>query len=166
MGSWSSLVAADPARFVPLGGLLLVLLVAALAVRRWWRSRVRLERRPLLTKAELDLLALLRSALPGHLIGCQVSMGALLQPRRGINRRAASLARNKISQKVVDFAVIDPATGFVEAVIELDDSTHDARRDAARDRLLAQGRYRVIRIPSRPRPSAESIRPHLAVLGA
>lgn len=164
MGSWSAPLAADPARFVPFGGALLVLLVALLALRRWWRSRVRLERRPLLTKAELELLAILRAALPSRLIGCQVSMGALLQPRRGIGRRAASLARNKISQKVVDFAVIDPATGVVEALIELDDSTHDARRDAARDRLLAQGRYRVIRIPSKPRPTPDVVRPYLAGL--
>ncbi|MBB3952437.1 DUF2726 domain-containing protein [Aureimonas jatrophae] len=164
MGSWFASISSDPSRFVPLGGGLLVLLAIVLVLRRWWRSRVRLERRPLLTKAELELLAILRAALPSRLIGCQVSMGALLQPRRGINRRAASLARNKISQKVVDFAVIDPATGFVEALIELDDSTHDARRDAARDRLLAQGRYRVIRIPSRPRPTAETVRPYLASL--
>jgi len=147
----------------------LVLLVCALALavflwQRWRRGRVRLERRPLLTAAEMEVWGMLRAACPAHEIGCQVSMGALLRPRRGIDRRAAGLARNKVSQKVVDFVVIDPASGHVEAVVELDDSTHDAKRDAARDRLLAQGGYRVIRIPSKPRPTRESVAAHLADL--
>ena len=139
--------------------------VALWLLVRWrLRARVRLERRALLTRAEIEMLAILRQALPDRHIGCQVSMGALLKPRQGLSRKAYGLARNKISQKVVDFVVIDPRNGHVEAVIELDDSTHDARRDAKRDALLGQGNYLVIRIPSKPRPTQSNVRQHLAPL--
>lgn len=149
-----------PETWIPVA--ILVIAVLWIFVKLRLRGRVRLERRPLLTRAEVEMLAILRAVLPDHHIGCQVSMGALLAPRRGLNRKARSLARNKVSQKVVDFVVIDPRSGHVEAVIELDDSTHDAGRDAARDALLAQGGYAVIRIPSKPRPTVANVRPHLA----
>jgi hypothetical protein len=146
-------------------GAVLVLILAAV-VAAAMKPRVRLERRALLTPAELDLLAILRAQLPRHHVSCQVSMGALLQPRPGLRRKSHALSRNKVSQKVVDFVVMDPETGAVEAVIELDDSSHDARKDARRDALLAQGQYRVIRIPSRPKPTRETVARRLSELRA
>jgi hypothetical protein len=53
----------------------------------------------------------------------------------------------------VHLVVIDAEMGSVEAVIELDDASHDPLKDQARDALLALGQYRVIRIPSKPRPT-------------
>ena len=149
---------------LPYAVAVLIAAIAFAVLSRAMKPRVRLERRVLLTKAELDLLAILRAQLPRHHVNCQVAMGALLKPRPGLNRKSYSLSRNKVSQKVVDFVVMDPETGMVDAVIELDDSTHDARKDAARDALLAQGQYRVIRIPSKPRPTRENVAKRLSDL--
>ncbi|WP_148640236.1 DUF2726 domain-containing protein [Aureimonas sp. AU20] len=164
---WSSMTDASPlAAFAPyaIAGVALVLVYAVLAALL--KPKAKLERRPLLTKAELELLTILRALLPRHHVNCQVSMGALLKPRAGLSRKAYSLSRNKVSQKVVDFVVMDPASGEVDAVIELDDRSHDARKDAARDKLLTQGRYQVIRIPSRPRPTREIVAQRLMELRA
>ncbi|KMO11608.1 hypothetical protein SQ03_26655 [Methylobacterium platani JCM 14648] len=137
---------------------LLLLGLAALAIVLRGRAAARIERKPFLTRAEIDVLDLLRRALPAHHVSCQVSMGALLTPRRGLSRKEFWRTRNLFGQKIVDYVAIDPATGEVAAVIELDDASHDARKDRARDALLAAGQYRVIRIPSKPRPSEASVR--------
>lgn len=77
--------------------------------------------------------AYLRSALPDAHILAQVSMGALLAPARGLNRSQAQSWRNRYNQKIVDFVAINPRTGAVLALIELDDRFHSARRDTQRD---------------------------------
>ena len=93
-------------------------------------------------------------------------MGALLKPQRGLSRKEFWRTRNRFGQKIVDFVVIDPDTGSVEVVIELDDASHDPLKDQARDALLALGQYRVIRIPSRPRPTEAIVREAMAPLRA
>jgi len=45
----------------------------------------------------------------------------------------------------------------VFAVVELDDRSHDARRDAQRDKLLTSCGYRVIRFNSGRRPDPRQI---------
>ncbi|UHC19953.1 DUF2726 domain-containing protein (plasmid) [Methylobacterium currus] len=146
---------------LPLSGLVLVgvigivaLLLAAL--RRGGGPRI--ERKAFLTRAEVEVLGYLRRVLPGHHVSCQVSMGALLKPQRGLSRKEFWRTRNRFGQKIVDFVVIDAETGSVEAVIELDDASHDPLKDQARDALLALGQYRVIRIPSKPRPTEAIVR--------
>ena len=139
-----------------------VLLAAIALFGRQHETRASLERRAFLTPAELNLLTILRRHFPHHHVNCQVSMGALLKPTRGLDRKASRAARNRISQKVVDFVVIDPETGHVETIIELDDASHDARKDADRDRLLSQGHYRIVRIPSKPQPTPDNVAARLA----
>ena len=93
-------------------------------------------------------------------------MGALLKPTRGLDRKALHAVQNRISQKVVDFVVIDPETGCVETIIEFDDASHDVRKDADRDRLLSKGHYRIVRIPSKPQPTPDNVAARLATSSA
>lgn len=116
-----------------------------------------LERKALLTKPELRFWAVLRSALPGHLIAPQVAMGALLRPRADRYSKGFLAMRGHFSQKIVDFAVIDPGSGEVLAIVELDDASHDRARDEARDAMLAQGDYPVIRFANRPWPTHDDV---------
>jgi len=90
-----------------IAGVALVLVYAVLAALL--QPKAQLDRRPLPTKAELGLLTILRALLPRYHVNCQVSMGALLKSWAGLSRKAYSLSRNKVSQKVVDFVVMDPA---------------------------------------------------------
>ncbi|BCM87911.1 hypothetical protein mvi_63720 (plasmid) [Methylobacterium indicum] len=81
-----------------------------------------------------------------------------MQPKKGLGHKEFWRTRNRFGQKIVDFVAIDPNTGVVEAVIELDDASHDAVKDRKRDAMLALGQYRVIRIPSKPRPTEAIVR--------
>jgi very-short-patch-repair endonuclease len=154
---------------LPLSGLVLVgvlgiVTVVLVVLRRGAGPRI--ERKAFLTRAEIEVLGYLQLALPAHHVSRQVSMGALLKPQRGLSRKEFWRTRNRFGQKIVDFVAIDPETGSVEAVIELDDASHDAEKDRARDALLALGQYRVIRIPSKPRPTEAIVREATASLRA
>lgn len=120
-------------------------------------STPELERKMLLTTPELRFWAVLRAALPSHLIAPQVAMGALLKPRAERYSKGFLSTRALFAQKIVDFAVIDPASGAVLAIVELDDASHDHGRDAARDAMLAQGNYAVIRFANRPWPTHDDV---------
>ena len=45
----------------------------------------------------------------------------------------------------------------VLAVVELDDRTHNAERDAKRDTMLLSAGYRTLRFPSKRKPSEAEI---------
>lgn len=102
--------------------------------------------KPLLTKAEQDFMKKLSAALPNQRIFTQVSMGALLQPPPYIRDQSErTRSRWQYSQKIVDFIVADPATFHVLAIVELDDHSHDTKKDAARDAMLESAGYKVAR---------------------
>lgn len=121
----------------------------------------RYARRRFLTDAETRVLGFLEAALPHHRIMAQVAMGALLRADER-DEWQAETTRRRFAQKFVDFVIVARNTAEVVALIELDDSSHDAERDAARDAMTAAAGYRTIRIPSRPRPTAESVRAAVA----
>jgi hypothetical protein len=137
-------------------GLYLVKLVLTGGNSALWNPQVRAK--PLMTAAELKTLGYLRSALPDAHILAQVSMGALIAPARGLNRSQAQSWRNRYHQKIVDFVAINPRTGAVLALIELDDRYHSARRDSQRDRITQAAGYRTIRLAADRYPTASSVR--------
>ena len=91
--------------------------------------------RQFLTEREEAMLAAIEQILPGHRIHAQVSMGALLRAPRRDGRKASAADRNSFSQKIVDFVVQDRLSGSVVALVEVDDSSHVARRDQERDAM-------------------------------
>lgn len=101
-------------------------------------------RRPLLSEREKAMHHRLTQTLPDRVILAQVSFGALLTAR-------ARAVRNSFDRKIADFVVCDKAFQVL-AVIELDDASHKgkAARDEARDALLTQVGYRVLRYSQVP----------------
>lgn len=86
----------------------------------------------------------LHGALPElHVLG-QVSFGALLTAR-------SQATRNTFDRKIADFVLCDQAHQVV-AVIELDDASHrtKAKADQARDAMLTDAGYRVLRYANVP----------------
>ena len=126
--------------------------------------RARIERKRFMTSAEVRFWAVLQAALPEAQIFGQVSMGALLKPVAGLSRNDWWSTYGRFSQKIVDFVVVDPRSGEVLAVVELDDHSHNGRNDAARDALLARGGYPVVRFGSREARDAPSVRARFAGL--
>ena len=122
-----------------------------------WRVRAR----PLLTDNELEFCHRLEDALPGFRVLVQVSMGAIMEP--DLDDEEASepgrylSVRGRFAQKVLDFVIVDDEYRIV-ALVELDDSTHDADRDAERDRITGMAGYLTIRYDSRNKPEPEEIR--------
>lgn len=120
--------------------------------------------RQFLTEREEAMLAAIEQILPGHRIHAQVSMGALLRAPRRDGRKASAADRNSFSQKIVDFVVQDRSSGSVVALIEVDDSSHVARRDQDRDAMTQRAGYTTIRIPARAKPALPDVRLALAPL--
>lgn len=101
-------------------------------------------RRQLLSEREQAMHHRLAQALPELVILAQVSFGALLTAR-------AYAVRNTFDRKTADFVVCDKAFQVL-AVIELDDASHKGKavKDGARDAMLVQAGYRVVRYPHIP----------------
>lgn len=108
------------------------------------KTTERPRRRQLLTERERAMHHRLVHALPDFVILAQVSFGALLTAR-------AQAARNTFDRKTADFVVCDKAFQVL-AVIELDDASHKdkAAKDSARDTLLTDAGYRVLRYSNVP----------------
>ncbi len=149
---------------VTLALLALLLLFVAALTRRTPRTkeRIRLVAKPLMTPAEREILVHLEQAAPSCRVHAQVAMGALMRPERGLGRGDRAHWRNRFSQKIVDFVLEDRDDGQVVALVELDDRTHEAGRDRARDEMTAACGYLTTRIPCSPRPTAESVAARLA----
>lgn len=122
------------------------------------KSIPNVRRAPLMTNAERRVIAYIEEALPGARIHAQVSMGAIMQPARGLDPRAATITRNRFSSKRVDFLAEDRASGEVIAIIELDDWSHNSTNDSWRDRMTARAGYQTIRLPNGERHTRETVR--------
>lgn len=116
-----------------------------------------LEKKPLMTRRERAVAQIIERSFPRLRVHCQVSMGALLQPKRNLSARDQETWRWKYSQKIVDYVLEDRGTGEVVALVELDDWSHEARRDAARDRLTRAAGYLTVRLPADERPTSTSV---------
>ncbi len=107
--------------------------------------------KPLLTRREQGMFAVLVEALPEYAILAQISFGALLNAK-------TRAARNRFDRKIADFAICNKKTAEVLALIELDDSSHRGKeaQDAARDDMLNRAGYTVLRYARVP--SAAEVR--------
>lgn len=103
---------------------------------------------PLMTKRERIVCSFIEQAIPQARVHAQVSMGAIVQPAKGLDRSRATSVRNRFSSQRVDYVLEDRASGRVIALIELDDRTHDIWADAQRDTMTGRAGYTTIRLPA------------------
>ena len=97
-----------------------------------------------LSENEKQFFKLIAVALPNSVVLAQVSFGALLNAKQ-------FKVRNTFDRKIADFVLLDKELEVV-ACVELDDSSHRGREqdDAARDKMLTEAGYRVVRYAKRP----------------
>ena len=132
-------------------------LLAAKMFGRGELSQLKVRPRPLMTAPERRVCALIEKALPRARIHAQVSMGALMNPAKGLRKSDWWTTFNKFSPKRVDFVVEDPTTGRIILLIELDDRSHDGRMDRDRDALTRHAGYTTLRLPAGERHTARSV---------
>lgn len=116
----------------------------------------------LITKHEMIFYKKLVQAISGtnYIILSQVSMGAIIQTKRGLDQSGRMKARNKFSQKIVDFIITDER-GYALLLIELDDSSHNLSKDRDRDRMTSQAGYPTARFRNAGRLAVQEIRTEL-----
>ena len=114
--------------------------------------------KPLLTANEKEFMGRLEQALPEFQVLCQVAMGALLQPVNIRTKQQFFAVRGTFAQKICDFVLLDKERREVLAIIELDDKTHDPKKDARRDAMLHQAGYLTLRFESRDKPTQAKLR--------
>jgi hypothetical protein len=130
--------------------LLLFLWVLARTLRRRMRRLPYFPREFLLSKGELAFYQAMRQALPPRL---HVSFKVRLSDVIGCPGRAWKEGFGaKISQKHLDFVVVDSDTTAIRFVLELDDRTHQRRdrrdRDAFVDAALAAAGVPIVHVPA------------------
>ena len=115
-------------------------------------------KKQLLTPNELHFYKrLVEAAGPERVVLCQVSMGALMDNRKGGSDKRSWALRAKYSQKIVDFVVCDAETMDVEWLVELDDRTHSKVKDAERDMMTRSAGYRTLRFESKKKPTVSEL---------
>ena len=120
-------------------------------------GRVQYRAKAIMTPTEIAFWHILRQvAAPWH-IAPQVSMGALLYARGGYGQSERRGARNRFSQKMIEFVLLDE-DGSVRLLIELDDRTHRQARDAARDQMTASAGYKTLRVTGRLKTDRMTLR--------
>lgn len=152
--------------FICMGLLLLCVVIVIALLPRFLLDSTSLKSKKLLTANELEFLGRLRRALPGLEVLPQVSMAALLDVNLDENNAEYWTIRNHFSKKIIDYVVCEPKTLSVVAVVELDDRTHDSKKekDAQRDAMLLAVGIRTLRWDSRSKPSVAEIASAVAAL--
>jgi hypothetical protein len=136
-------------------GIVLVLVLFLARKPRYRRSAI-------MTENEREFYGRLLAACPDCQIWPQVPILALVRPDAKEGSRAFWMAFKRISNTRVDWVVVQDME--VLAIVELDDRSHDARKDAQRDRVLKSCGYRVVRFSSSRRPDPRQI--HEAIFAA
>lgn len=96
--------------------------------------------KPLLTKNEQEFFKRMLTALPDHHVFPQVAFRAILQPTASSSSKAYSRQSGRIGAKHCDFLVCNDKLEVI-AIVELDDRTHVAEKDAARDAMTASAGF-------------------------
>ena len=113
---------------------------------------------PLMSRTELDFWSLLYKAVPGHHIFPQVATSALLNAASP-NSDHFRVVLRAFSTTRIDFVICDNTLKVV-ALVELDDKSHDDKRekDRRRDFITAQAGYKTVRFDCRQWPDVEEVR--------
>ena len=117
----------------------------------------------LLSPAERSFLGVLDQATEGEFrVLTKVRLADLIKTKPGIGPGERQKAFNKIQSKHLDFVLCDPDDYSIQAVVELDDSSHSKtsrrKRDEFVDRALESADIPVTRIPARRSYSVEQVR--------
>lgn len=132
------------------------------------RKRRKYFPKPLFTESELLFFAQLREAVPEYLVFPQVSMGALIDPPPTLKGASRARARWGYQSKIVDYVIWDTAQSCIVCLVELDDRSHDYKKDkdAERDAMTYEAGLATIRPDVRDLPTIRALRKMILKAGA
>lgn len=121
-----------------------------------------LPKKTLLHEEEQKVFFRLIEAMPEYYVMAQVRLADIVEIKKGASNRQAW--KNKISQKSVDFVIIDKSTKVL-ACIEFDGKTHERedrqKADGSKDAALNAAGIPIIRIQANKLPSNEILKKYL-----
>lgn len=117
--------------------------------------------KPLLTPNEKEFYTRLKHAVPELEVVCQVSMGAIMNGKHVSGN--SFTARARFDRKIIDYVILDGKYDVI-LLIELDDRTHNKKKDALRDSITAEAGYKTLRFESRDKPSVVELRKAIAAV--
>ena len=93
-----------------------------------------------------------------HVIFCKVRLEDIINIKKGIENYNAE--RNKIKSKHVDFVICDSQTLDIQRIIELDDSSHEYKKesDNFKDSALKEAGLLIVRRPAKRTYTNEDIK--------
>ena len=115
--------------------------------------------RKLMTDHEKAFFPKLENAarrLGGYRVFPQVAMAAIVDTRDNLTQSARTGMRNTFDRKIMDFVIVDAKMNVV-MIVELDDRTHRADRDARRDEITAGAGHATARFRSGYKITSEQI---------
>ena len=144
-------------------------LVFVVAIKQNARQFPYVKAGPVLSPAERRFFfALLQALAPDQMALAKIRVADLIKVKDGISKQGSSSrfwkAFSQISQKHVDFVVVDRGSFDAKIVIELDDASHSKRGaregDAIKDKAFAAAGLPLVRIKAAGsyEPNAISVR--------
>ena len=141
-----------------------IFFVLALLVTQFFRRRTPMPyemRSSLLTRSELQFLAVLREAVGDRWnISPMVRMADIIRVREGTNKRQSW--QNRILAKHIDFLLCDSGSMEIKLAIELDDRSHRradrVARDAFVNKAFASAHLPLMRVPVSRDYNSEDLR--------
>jgi len=134
-----------------------LLLLAKVLVKQWLASNEKAgfnyQAKRIMSSNEMEFFQRLLRANPDGYVFPQVAFSALLEPSSR-NRWAAF---KYISQKRVDYAIYNSKLELL-CIVELDDRTHNPKKDAQRDAAFASAGIITLRWQSTNKPDEHEIR--------
>lgn len=112
----------------------------------------------IMTKTEIQFFEILKQTLNEYYIFTQVCTSAILKATSR-NHSNFLKAKNTYNRTFIDFVICDENLEII-ALIELDDKTHDNKKekDTIRDYITAKAGYKTIRFDCRKMPNANDIK--------
>ena len=136
----------------------LIILAKAMMAAGGLGGKLPVVAKPLTTERESQVIATIEQAVPYARVHAQVCMGAILKTKSGLSNKERMSTRGRFSQKMVDYVLEDRHTGRILALVELDDRSHNAAKDAARDAMTRTADTLTIRLPATERPTSLGVR--------
>ena len=115
-----------------------------------------------MTNNELEFFHRIRRAVLDGYVFPQVAMSGLIEPANA-GGDSYQAAFRRISQKRVDYVVFDASMKLL-AVIELDDRTHNSKKDAVRDAQFMSAGIPTLRYESKTKPTEAKIQADLVAI--